>query len=164
MRDVSCAREADVLEAVSMDRWPDCGDPDLVAHASACALCADVIEVARALQDDRRTACQRATVPTSGIIWWRAEMRARNEAARKASRPITVVQLVAAACLLGVAVAASPWLLSAFDWVRALVPSMGVAAVAGSETAAPISWIALLAVVSFVVFAPIAAYVALADD
>jgi hypothetical protein len=82
---VECGREADVLEAVAFGRWPDHA-PELVTHVATCAVCADLADVARALHDDRETACREAPVAAAGIVWWRATIRARADAARTVSR------------------------------------------------------------------------------
>jgi hypothetical protein len=100
-----CSREQDVVDAVSSGRWPERCDEDLRAHVAACAICAEVATVALALQTDHEAAWRDARVPPSGRVWWRAEMRARQEAARKAAQPITLVFGVAAACAVGVVVA-----------------------------------------------------------
>ena len=105
MNAIECAREQDVVDAVATGRWPDRCDDDLRAHVAACAICADVAEVARALQEERDLAWSDARVPPSGRVWWRAEMRARQEAARRAAQPITVVQGIAGACAAGLLVA-----------------------------------------------------------
>jgi hypothetical protein len=100
-----CKREQDVLDAVAAGRWPDRCDDELRAHVAGCAICADVVDVARAFQDEHEIAWRHAQVPPSGRVWWRAEMRARHEAARKAAQPITFVQGVAGACAAGIAAA-----------------------------------------------------------
>jgi hypothetical protein len=43
----------------------------------------------------------RAALPDSGRVWWRAQMRARREAAQTAGRPITAAQVIAFACAMG---------------------------------------------------------------
>ena len=59
-----------------------------------------------------------AALPDPGIVWWRAQLRARREAAVAAGRPITGVQVLAAACALAVLVGyfqnASTWFRAAF--------------------------------------------------
>ena len=85
-----CPREADILEAIAFGRWPDgCGD--LSAHAASCEVCADLVEVAVALHDDRAALCREAQPPSSGMVWWRATIRARAEATRTATQPISVL-------------------------------------------------------------------------
>jgi len=104
---IECAREAEVLDAVTFRRWPrhcDEGcDEGLRTHVAACAICADLVEVARALHDDRESACRDARVPAAGQVWWRATIRARADAAHTAAEPITVLQGIAGACLVGAA-------------------------------------------------------------
>lgn len=96
-----CPREQDVVDAVAFGRWN--GDDQLRAHVGTCAICADLVEVARALHDDRESACRDARVPSSGLVWWRATVRARAEAARTAAQPITAWQGIAGACAVGLA-------------------------------------------------------------
>jgi hypothetical protein len=102
---IECGREQDVLDAVAAGRWPERCDDELRAHVTACAICDDVAEVARALQDEHDAAWRDARVPPSGRVWWRAEMRARQEAGRRAAQPITFVQGIAGACAVGIACA-----------------------------------------------------------
>ena len=52
-------------------------------------------------------------IPSSAVMWWRAQMRARQEAAREAARPINVAHVIAlvsvAALTIVALVALSPW-------------------------------------------------------
>ena len=105
MNATECRREQDVLDAIAAGRWPDRCDAELSAHVAGCAICADVVAVAQAFREAHDAAWRDARVPPSGRVWWRAEMRARQEAARKAARPITVVQGIAGACAAGIAAA-----------------------------------------------------------
>lgn len=135
-----CPHEPDVLDAVASRRWPDRLPPALAAHVVECGLCADLAEVARALRQDYEDAWAGARVPPAGLVWWRAEMRARAEAARVVSRPMLALHVAAAACAL---VAAALWLLIGQPRALAglLETAQGLAAlVAGSvATDAPVS-------------------------
>lgn len=108
-----CARESDALEVALGGGWPACADADLRAHVDRCPICADVVAIAVAMQEEHARACQQAHVPSAGLVWWRAELRARQEAMRRAARPMTLVQGIAAACfltaLLTMASLFSPW-------------------------------------------------------
>jgi hypothetical protein len=165
-----CPREADVLEAVSMGRWPGCGDADLAAHVASCAICADVVSVALALQDDRRTASAAAVVPASGLVWWRIELRARQEAARMAARPIAIVQAAAAVCVAGAILTlmatASPWFANWFAGVRGLADSVDLAASAATTTAtlSLTGWALALTLIAWLILAPLAVYFAVSKD
>lgn len=95
-----CSREEAVLAAAL--EGP--GTPvaaELTEHLAACEHCRDLHVIVSALQDDHAMALADARVPSAGQMWWRAELRARQEAAAVAARPITVVTGVAIACLAG---------------------------------------------------------------
>jgi hypothetical protein len=62
-------------------------------------------EIARLIQDEYAQAALEAHVPPAQIIWLRAEIRAREEAARRVMRPIVVGQAVGIAALAGLLVA-----------------------------------------------------------
>ena len=104
MRQIGCEFEADVLSAVLQSRWPDRVDADLREHVRTCAICSDVAAVAGAIECAREeTAAYAAipdTLPDSGRVWWKAQMRARREAVEAAGRPITAIQVAAFACAL----------------------------------------------------------------
>ena len=78
----------------------DCGLP-------ICGECAELAVVASILRDDFSHTSRVAKVPTPEIVWWRAQMRAREEANRAALRPILLTQAVSMAALIGVLVAAA---------------------------------------------------------
>ena len=95
-----CERESEILRAIEARHWPDRCDDELRAHSASCADCADLVDVATALTGDREEAMRAAHVPPSGAVWWRAQLRARQDAARAARRIISIVQ--AAAVLVAV--------------------------------------------------------------
>ena len=164
-----CSREADVLEAVAFGRWPEqCAE--LVTHVASCAVCADLVEVARALRDDREWLCRAAQPPTAGMVWWRATIRARADAARTATQPISVLQGVAGACIVGAAagLATVAWRsIQWFDRIGELAMQFeshrdGLAS--ASAIAANHGLPILIAVAAGLVLAPLAIYFTLADD
>lgn len=101
MNSVECEFESDVLSATLQSRWPDRVDAQLRAHVAECAICSDVVVIASAIDGAREEAYERAVVPDSGLVWWRAQLRARREAAQTAGRPITAAQVIAFACAVG---------------------------------------------------------------
>lgn len=98
-----CERERDVLDAVAANRWPDRLSSDLSAHVAGCAVCTDLASVAHAFTEDYETALKHVRLPSAGLVWWRSEIRARQEAIRAAGRPITYLQLITGACGVGIA-------------------------------------------------------------
>ena len=61
--------------------------------------------VADAVAAEDSCARAEAAPPSSAIVWWRAQMRARREAAQLAGAPITIVHAAATACGAGLALA-----------------------------------------------------------
>lgn len=104
-----CPFETDVLDALASHRWPARAGDDLRAHVAACAGCRDLAETAGALLHEHAAAYTEARVPPSAFVWHRAQLRAREQAARSATRPIGFVQGVAFACGLALALGAAMW-------------------------------------------------------
>ena len=98
-----CTHETDVYDAIATGRWPARVDADLRDHVATCAICTDVVTVAAAFEAEPPTLPADHQLPESGVIWWKAQLRAREEARRTAGRPITVAQAIAFASCLGVA-------------------------------------------------------------
>jgi hypothetical protein len=163
-----CPRESDVFEAIAFGRWADRRDPELAAHVDNCAICRDLAAVVRALHEDREAACREAHPPTAGMVWWRATIRARVEAAHTAMQPISVLQSIAGACLAGAtaALATLAWRWvdatgGAGDLVSRLAADRGsLASAFGVEHAL----VVLLGLAACLVLAPLALYITLAED
>jgi hypothetical protein len=61
--------------------------------------------VAEAMAVEAAAARHEAAPPSSAIVWWRAQTRARREAAQLADKPIAIVHALAIACGAGLALA-----------------------------------------------------------
>ena len=158
MNNIECTREQELIEAVQAGRWPDRCSDELRTHAKQCAICADAIEVAVALREDHDAAWVDARVPPPGLVWWRAELRARQEAVRSVSRPLTFMQSLGGACVAGVGLAllsrTLPWLKDTF--VVTNLPDL--AAFSLGPLALP-----LVFALALLIVAPLAMYLALSD-
>lgn len=99
-----CDREAAVETAVRLDRWSD----ELRSHAASCDVCRDVVAVGQFLRREADEAFA-GPMPDAELIWWKAQLMARQEAARRAARPIAFVESAACACGLLVVAAAAVW-------------------------------------------------------
>jgi hypothetical protein len=160
-----CPRESEVFEAVAFNRLDVVRD-----HLATCAICAEIADVAGALRADHAVACDAASVPSAGAVWWRATIRARAEAARTVSQPITILQGVAGACGVGLAAALVSLVWRSFSWfarfddivIRLDERRDDVAAASALvlQHGLPI----MLALAACVVIAPFALYVAFSDD
>lgn len=121
MRTVDCVREQDVVDALASGRWPERVSDDLRCHVDGCDICADTLAVALPLLLDRDAPGDEPHIPSSAVMWWRAQLRARQDAAREAARPIAVAQIVGGisvvAALSIVVLAFSPL---AREWVTGL--------------------------------------------
>lgn len=96
---IECPYEDDVLTMVTTGQWPTRASAELRAHAAECPVCADLALVAQAIGEDAVA----PRLPGSGTVWWRAQLRARQDAAKESGRPITVAQAVLLAVAGGLA-------------------------------------------------------------
>ena len=111
-----CEQENAVLEAVESGRWPQGCDATLRSHVAQCEICADVVLVARIFQHESQQARAEAPLPAAGLVWWKAQLRAKREAAARAAEPIAWVERAAA--IFGV-VSLAALTLWQWDWVAA---------------------------------------------
>ncbi len=89
-----CEKEQAILAAVQSGRWED----ELHAHAAACLVCADVVLVARFMQNLAEEAGAEVALPDAGRIWWKAQRLAKQAAVERATLPIAIVEKIAYAC------------------------------------------------------------------
>jgi hypothetical protein len=97
---------------------------------------------------------QQAHVPTPQIVWWRAQMRAREEAARTAARPILFTQALAIAALIGLLVSLA---------ARLTLPTLSWSGITPLSTDIPLVPIAIAAGFGLIV-APLVLYLAFSRD
>jgi hypothetical protein len=161
-----CPREQDALDAVASRRWPHRAGAELIEHVSACAICADIVEVAAALSGADERASAEARVPPAAIVWWKAQIRARHDAARTAARPIAVVHGLAAASVLALAGALSIALWAMLPALWSMLPSLPPAP--NLTPLAVAAWkhapLVILVLATWLVLAPVAAWLALARE
>jgi hypothetical protein len=148
-----CPRQQEALDLVRAGRWPAGCDDDLRTHVASCAHCGEAVQVASLLTDDYRTALRTARVPTSGLVWWRLQRRAREEAARNAARVVTLVQAISV--LIGLAVA-----LGIANRAFSFASRELVSTITLSQWGFPL----LLAVTVWLTLAPVAVYLAVSRD
>ncbi|MBS1829371.1 MAG: hypothetical protein JST93_28980 [Acidobacteria bacterium] len=110
-----CAFETKVLEAAHRGELP----VDLAAHAASCATCAETLLVASFLGEETK-----AEVPPPGLVYWKAELRARRDQAERAMRPMRAMEMAALILLCAVAVGLGAM---SGSWV---LPAIGVGFVA----------------------------------
>ena len=119
-----------------------------------CPECGPLVALADQIRREFAHTQQHAHVPTPEIVWWRAQMRAREEAARTAARPIFFTQALAVAALIGLLVSVVG---------RLTLPVMSWAGFPELPAALPILPIAI-AVGCWLIVAPAALYFAFSRD
>ena len=149
MNATQCHRENELLDALGHGFV----GAELAAHVAGCAPCSELKMVAGALLDERVDAIAEAPVPSAGTMWWRMQLRRRQEAQAAARRSLVAGQamtltiaLALAVSLFGADVAAE--LRGAFHMLAAVrfsTPLLIAAAVLGAwALGAPIvAWVAV---------------------
>lgn len=127
----------------------ECGKP-------TCAECAETAALKARIRGDFECTQREARVPTPEIVWWRAQMRAREEAARTAARPILFTQALAVATLIG-------FLVSVIGRLTLSFPSFSWNSLPSLPPGFPLLQIAVVAGCCLVL-APVAVYLALSRD
>ena len=103
MNTIECPRESDVLMMVVTGRWPDRVPDELRVHVASCETCAELAIAARAIDEEAEaTRPLSQDLPSAGTVWWRAQLRARQEAVRDAVRPMTAVHTLGLAAIFAV--------------------------------------------------------------
>jgi hypothetical protein len=161
--DVECAREQDLLDALTAGRWPERCEAELREHVRNCAICTDLVEVVGALFDARDVVYADVAVPASGTVWWRAQMRARREAAMEAARPVTIVQAAAAVlgllAVIGLYSLAAPWLGESFAPLSGLMTfRLDGLSMPAMESVKQWAWPIAIILGTWLIVAPIAIY------
>ena len=133
----TCPHEADVLDLVAIEQWPQRADAALQAHVTGCAQCREVASIATAVREwGNAEATPR--MPESTVVWHRAQLRARTEAARAAFRPLWLAQGFAVIALI----VALVWIGPSAGWYAAIWQrtSQSVASVGVASTTLPEGW------------------------
>ena len=126
--------------------------------------------VAEAIAAEAAVARTEAAPPSSAIVWWRAQVRARQEAARAADRPITIVHGLAIACgaglalsLIGSAIAgvrgSSGWLVNVYRSLASIAAPLASIDLTSRWITLPMTAMLVCAL-----FATVAAYFIFADE
>jgi len=104
----TCTRDQEVAEALAAGYWPEACTQDLRAHVAACKACSQRVLLSQAFRRERAAASAQPRLESPGVLWWRAQLRRRNAAIERMSRPLlgaqvfaVAVALLAAAAFLG---------------------------------------------------------------
>jgi hypothetical protein len=115
----ACSREKEIAALLARGGWPEACAPELRDHVNACNSCGDLVLVTKAFQKARADAASAAPVISPGTLWWRAQLRRRNAAVQRVSRPLLGAQIFALSTCLLVAIAYVVSLVrSGFSWTN----------------------------------------------
>ena len=108
---ISCAHSEEIQKKLTQGRWPLDTSAELREHVSGCRSCAELVRVSVAFQQDRAAmvAVKRLDLPS--LLWWRAQLRRRQVAMEKVSRPMWGAQIAAAIVAVLVAVGFGAYML-----------------------------------------------------
>lgn len=111
MRLSACPREREVKDLLHRGQWPVAAETssELRAHVQGCRSCNELVLVTTAFQQARTEAAGSARIGSAGALWWRAQLRRRNEAVERIGKPILGAQIFALAVFLLLAVGFTAW-------------------------------------------------------
>jgi hypothetical protein len=96
----NCPMEKQVMAAVRGGQWPAACDPGLLAHVQECRTCHQIASLSAVFRDSRSEAAGNARLGAPGLLFWKAQLRRRNEALEHITRPILAVEIVGFAVTL----------------------------------------------------------------
>jgi hypothetical protein len=115
----SCETEPLIVQAIRSGE----ASPELVAHAQACPVCSEVWSIAGFLREEANLAAHEVNaLPDPGLIWRKAQARAREQALAKATMPIRMMRT----CAIVLAIFAMPWLVSQWTQVSTWLHQLGL--------------------------------------
>lgn len=90
-----CPHETEVQAILQNGHWPEACEPEFRNHLETCSKCREQLLVLQAFHAARAEAVQAARVGHPNLLWWRAQLRRRNEAIQRVGKPITTAQIFA---------------------------------------------------------------------
>jgi hypothetical protein len=92
-----CPREAELKAQMELGHWPEASAAELREHVAACGSCRDTVVLRQSFRAARAASIEGVQLPPAGLLWWRAQLRRRNEALTRVQRPIVGAQIFALA-------------------------------------------------------------------
>jgi hypothetical protein len=112
-----CPHEAEVQAILRQGHWPEACDRELRRHIQTCRSCSEQLLVLHTFHAARAHAMQAAPIDHPNLLWWRAQLRRRNQALQRVGRPITTAQIFALCIsILAAAALLRSQLATGFNW------------------------------------------------
>ena len=90
-----CRRESEIRNLLHLGHWPSATPNDILAHARECRSCRDLVLIHNAFHSSRKAAAGVANLNSPGLLWWRAQLRRRNDAVERIGKPLMGAQIFA---------------------------------------------------------------------
>jgi len=162
MSPFTCARERELSDLLHKGHWPQACPEELRAHVASCRNCSDLVLVAGTLQVARQRTADLPRLEPAGAIWWRAQLRRRNAAIEKVSRPILGAQIFALTITLVVLAAVAVWQVGNWSaWLADLPNALHLnALIPSSMPESSILWIIVPVLASVALLSGLVVYLA----
>jgi hypothetical protein len=116
----ACRWEADVLRAAREDRWAD----NLRRHLAECDDCAMTASIAPWMTSFARLGDREHRLPDPSIVWLKAKLMQGTAEASRATRPLTIIQMVSYLVVAGGWASVLMWKWDAIEkWIHGLTPT-----------------------------------------
>lgn len=166
MSPFSCNREREVADLLRRGHWPQACPADLRTHVDSCRSCSDLVVVTRTLQTARTNAADVPHLHSAGALWWRAQLRRRNQAIERINKPILGAQIFAFAMVFVIAAGFLLWEarrgFQFFAWIEDLPQALHLDALlpASFPHLNGATWLLLPIVASLALVSGVVAYIA----
>ncbi len=90
MKREACVYEQEVTRGVASNQLNE----SMRAHLATCDVCQEAVRVASWMRGLAKATEEESALPSAGFIRWRSQLLEKQEVARRATRPITIVQTV----------------------------------------------------------------------
>jgi anti-sigma factor RsiW len=91
----ACPREKELAALLERGHWPEASSKEMRDHVASCNACRALAAVTQAFRGDRAHAMAQPRLESPGVLWWRAQLRRRNAALERLSRPLFGAQVFA---------------------------------------------------------------------
>ncbi len=96
MKREACVYEQAVTRAVASNQLNE----SMQAHLAACDVCQETVRVAGWMQKLAQTNEDERALPSAGFVRWKSQLFEKREIARRATRPITIIQVASGIIVL----------------------------------------------------------------
>jgi hypothetical protein len=100
MRLEGCKRESEMKQALESGQWPLGCSGELCAHVATCRSCKEQVLLSTSFRQVRSQSMAAAPLGSPGLLWWRAQLRRRNQAVERVTRPLLGAQIFSLAVML----------------------------------------------------------------